>query len=158
LDGFLPSITLALAFLTKAYILPPLKVGSMYSRMTNSINVTVIPEYEEEQSMPSDNYHIWEYHIHIRNNRSETVQIISRQWVIIDDKGNMQQVSGQGVVGVQPVLHPGQEFEYSSSVHLNSPSGVMMGSYEILTKSGDALKVEIPTFSLDCPHVKVAVN
>jgi ApaG protein len=130
----------------------------MYSRVTNSIAITVIPEYEEDQSMPFDNYYIWEYHIHIRNNRSETVQLINRHWVVIDDKGQVQEVSGAGVVGVQPILKPGQEFEYSSSVHLNTPSGVMMGSYEMLTKDEELLKIEIPTFSLDCPHVKITMN
>ncbi|MCE3232082.1 MAG: Co2+/Mg2+ efflux protein ApaG [Rickettsiaceae bacterium] len=130
----------------------------MYSKTTNFITIDVEPEYEEEQSMPSAGYYIWEYSIRIKNNRTETVQLINRHWVIIDDKGQVQEVSGPGVVGVQPILRPGEEFEYASSVHLNTPSGVMMGNYEMLNRAEELFKVEIPAFSLDCPHVKIAVN
>lgn len=130
----------------------------MYSLTTNSIAITVIPEYDEEQSMPSDGYFIWRYSIHIKNNRPETVKLINRHWVIVDNIGKIQEVSGEGVVGVQPVLKPSEEFEYSSSVHLDTPSGVMMGTYEMLNRDANLIKVEIPAFSLDCPHVKMAVN
>jgi ApaG protein len=130
----------------------------MYSRSTNSVTITVTPEYEEEQSMPFDNQFIWEYYINIKNNRTENIQLLNRHWIIIDDRGQIQEVNGAGVVGVQPVLQPGEEFEYASSVRLNTPSGVMMGTYEMLANDEALLRVEIPTFSLDCPHIKTALN
>ncbi len=130
----------------------------MYSRTTNAITITVTPEYEEELSMPFDDYYVWDYHINIRNDHNEPIKLLNRKWVIIDDKGQVQEVNGAGVVGVQPLLKPGEEFEYSSSVHLNTSSGVMMGKYEMATGKDKHIEVEIPTFSLDCPHVKRAMN
>lgn len=129
-----------------------------YTLTTNFITITVTPEYEEELSMPFDNYYVWDYHINIRNNNIEPVKLINRRWVIIDDVGHIQEVAGAGVVGVQPMLKPGEEFEYSSSVHLNRPSGVMMGKYEMAAGTGENIDVEIPTFSLDCPHIKKSLN
>lgn len=130
----------------------------MYSQTTKSIKVTVTPDYEEEQSMPSDDYFIWEYNVHIANDSSDTVQLLRRHWVVIDNKGSLQEVEGEGVVGLQPVLKPGEAFQYTSSVHMNAPSGVMMGTYEMETADGEVLEVEIPSFSLDCPFVKVVAN
>ena len=130
----------------------------MYRQITNDIEVTVNPEYEDDQSSPFDNFFIWEYNIKIKNNSSDIVQLLRRHWVLVDDKGQVQEIEGDGVIGLQPVLKQGEEFDYTSSVHLTQPSGVMMGSYEMAKMDGDIIKVEIPSFSLDCPHVKRVAN
>lgn len=130
----------------------------MYRQITNDIEVTVNPEYEDDQSSPFDNFFIWEYNIKIKNNSSDIVQLLRRHWVLVDDKGQVQEIEGDGVIGLQPVLKQGEEFDYTSSVHLTQPSGVMMGSYEMAKMDGDIIKVEIPSFSLDCPHVKKMAN
>jgi ApaG protein len=130
----------------------------MYRQITNDIEVTVNPEYEDDQSSPFDSFFIWEYNIKIKNNSSDIVQLLRRHWVLVDDKGQVQEIEGDGVIGLQPVLKQGEEFNYTSSVHLTQPSGVMMGSYEMAKMDGDIIKVEIPSFSLDCPHVKKMAN
>lgn len=130
----------------------------MYKQTTNNIEIIAIPEYEEEQSSPLDSFYIWEYNIHIKNHSSEVVQLLRRHWILVDDKGQVQEIEGDGVIGLQPVLKQGEEFEYSSCVHLTQPSGVMMGSYEMAKMDGDIIKVEIPSFSLDCPHIKKVAN
>ena len=130
----------------------------MYRQTSHNIQITVTPEYEDEQSSPLDNFFIWEYNIHIKNNSPDIVQLLKRRWVLVDDKGQMQEIEGDGVIGLQPVLKQGDEFEYSSSVHLTEPSGVMMGSYEMVKMDGDIIQVEIPSFSLDCPHIQKIAN
>lgn len=130
----------------------------MYRQITNDIEVTVVPEYEDDQSSPFDSFYIWEYNIKIKNKGSDIVQLLRRHWVLVDDKGQVQEIEGDGVIGLQPILKQGEEFDYTSSVHLNQPSGVMMGSYEMAKMDGNIIKVEIPSFSLDCPHVKKVAN
>lgn len=130
----------------------------MYTRTTNSIKVTATPEYVESQSSPFEEYFVWSYRINIKNKSTEPIQLIRRHWKIIDSNGRVQEVSGAGVVGVQPTLAPGEEFEYSSGTHLNTSSGVMMGNYEMSTGDGRIIDVEIPPFSLDCPHIKPVSN
>jgi len=130
----------------------------MYLKQTNGVIITAEPEYEDELSMPFDDYYVWDYHIVIRNTNNVDVQLLNRYWKIIDEKGQIQEVRGSGVVGAQPVIKPNEEFSYSSTVHLNTSSGVMMGFYEMMTSAAQMFKVEIPVFSLDCPHVKKAVN
>ncbi|PIR39482.1 MAG: Co2+/Mg2+ efflux protein ApaG [Alphaproteobacteria bacterium CG11_big_fil_rev_8_21_14_0_20_39_49] len=130
----------------------------MYRQISHNIEVTVTPEYEDEQSSPMDNFFIWEYNIRIKNNSSDIVQLLRRHWVLVDDKGQMQEIDGDGVIGLQPVLKQGEEFEYSSSVHLTESSGVMMGSYDMVKMDGEMIIVEIPPFSLDCPHIQRIAN
>ena len=130
----------------------------MYRQTSHNIEITVTPEYEDEQSSPLDNFFIWEYNIHIKNKSPDIVQLLRRRWVLVDDKGQMQEIEGDGVIGLQPVLKQGEEFEYSSSVHLTEPSGVMMGTYDMVKMDGDIIKVEIPSFSLDCPHIQKIAN
>ena len=130
----------------------------MYRQISHNIEVTVTPEYEDEQSSPMDNFFIWEYNIRIKNNSSDIVQLLRRHWVLVYDKGQMQEIDGDGVIGLQPVLKQGEEFEYSSSVHLTEYSGVMMGSYDMVKMDGEMIIVEIPPFSLDCPHIQRIAN
>lgn len=130
----------------------------MYTATTDSISVTVKPIYLEEQSSPSDGHYVWAYQVRIENTGSETVQLLNRHWRITDSLGRVQEVRGAGVVGEQPTLAPGQSFEYTSGTPLSTPSGIMVGSYEMESADGRRFDVEIPAFSLDSPHQPVQLN
>lgn len=130
----------------------------MYSETTHSIRVTVKPVYLEDQSSPGENHYVWAYHVRIENLGSDTVQLRNRYWRITDSFGRVQEVRGAGVVGEQPVLKPGESFEYTSGTPLHTPSGIMVGSYQMETSSGERLDVAVPAFSLDSPHQKVQLN
>jgi ApaG protein len=130
----------------------------MYSEVTRSIKVTVKPFYLEDQSSPAEDRYFWAYHVRIENRGRETVQLRNRHWQITDSNGQMQEVRGAGVVGEQPVLAPGESFEYTSASPLPTPSGIMVGSYEMETPGGDSFWVRIPAFSLDSPHQAVRLN
>ena len=123
-----------------------------YSATTRGITVRVEPIYLDLHSSPSDSRYIWAYRIVIENKGTETVQLRSRHWRIMNSQGSVNEVKGQGVVGEQPVLKPGESFEYSSNAPLNTPSGLMTGTYQMQTESGEIFNVEIPSFSLDSPH------
>jgi ApaG protein len=129
-----------------------------YSETTRSITVTVEPTYLEDQSSPSEDRYVWAYHVRIENTGAETVQLRRRRWRITDGLGRTQEVRGPGVVGEQPVLGPGQSFEYTSGTPLNTPSGIMVGSYEMETRQGESFEIAIPAFSLDSPHQTVRLN
>ncbi|HXS38855.1 MAG TPA: Co2+/Mg2+ efflux protein ApaG [Stellaceae bacterium] len=124
----------------------------MYAETTRSIRVTVKPYYLEDQSSPTDNRYVWAYHVRIENRGAETVQLRRRHWRITDAMGRMQEVRGPGVVGEQPVLAPGQSYEYTSGTPLPTPSGIMVGSYDMELPDGECFAVAIPAFSLDSPH------
>jgi ApaG protein len=123
----------------------------MYSETTRAITVTVRPFYLDQHSSPDENHYVWAYHVKIENRGSETVQLRNRHWRITDSQGRLQEVRGPGVVGEQPVLAPGQSFEYTSSCPLPTPSGFMVGDYEMETKGGENFLVRVPAFSLDVP-------
>ncbi|WP_448189193.1 Co2+/Mg2+ efflux protein ApaG [Azospirillum sp. sgz301742] len=124
----------------------------MYCKTTRSIRITVDPMYLEDQSAPAENHFVWAYHVRIENEGSETVQLRTRYWRITDSFGRVQEVRGPGVVGEQPVLEPGEAFEYTSGTPLTAPSGIMVGSYQMETGRGETFDVAIPAFSLDSPH------
>lgn len=126
--------------------------SSSYAQTTAAIKVIVEPFFLEEQSEPEDNHFVWAYHVRIENNGQKTVQLMTRHWRITDSLGNIQEVQGDGVVGEQPVLTPGESFEYTSGTPLGTPSGIMVGTYQMETESGDRFDVDIPAFSLDSPH------
>ena len=130
----------------------------MYSEVTRSIKVSVKPFYLEDQSSPAEGRYVWAYHVRIENRGLETVQLRNRHWQITDSRGQMQEVRGAGVVGEQPVLAPGESFEYTSGTPLPTPSGIMVGSYEMETRAGDSFWVRVPAFSLDSPHQAVRLN
>jgi ApaG protein len=130
----------------------------MYSETTRSIKVTVEPFYLEDQSSPVENHYVWAYHVRIENGGRETVQLRSRYWKITDNRGHVQEVRGPGVVGEQPVLRPGESFEYTSGTPLPTPSGIMVGSYRMETNGGESFAVHVPAFSLDSPHQPVRLN
>ena len=126
--------------------------SSSYAQTTAAIKVIVEPFYLEEQSEPEANHFVWAYHVRIENNGKKTVRLMTRHWRITDSLGNTKEVQGDGVVGEQPVLTPGESFEYTSGTPLGTPSGIMVGTYQMETESGDRFDVDIPAFSLDSPH------
>ncbi len=130
----------------------------MYSATTRDIRVTVKPSYLEDQSSPSDDHYVWAYHITIENVGSERVQLLNRHWRITDANGRVREVRGPGVVGEQPVLDPGESFEYTSGTPLATPSGIMVGRYEMKTGAGERFDVAVPAFSLDSPHQAVQLH
>lgn len=130
----------------------------MYDATTHSIRIQVEPEFLDDQSSPEDNHFVWAYRVQIENMGDETVQLLTRNWKITDSLGRVQEVSGAGVVGEQPVLAPGESFEYASGCPLSTPSGVMMGSYTMATTDGDSFNVQIPAFSLDSPYEPLSIN
>ena len=127
----------------------------MYEEKTRDIKVTVKPFYLEDQSSPEDNHFVWAYHVKIENIGDATVQLRNRYWQITDAIGRVQEVRGSGVVGEQPVLKPGENFEYTSGTPLQTPSGIMVGTYEMECPDGEHFNVQIPAFSLDSPHQAV---
>ena len=130
----------------------------MYRATTRTIQVTVESFYLEEQSTPSDDHYVWAYRIHIENQGPEVVQLLNRHWHITDANGHAQEVEGPGVVGERPVLKPGESFEYTSGTPLSTPSGIMFGTYEMVTSTGELFDVEIPAFSLDSPYQPVNIH
>ena len=130
----------------------------MYQAVTELIRVTVRPEFLDSQSQPENNKFVWAYTITVENGSIETVTLLTRHWVITDGHGRRQDVRGDGVVGEQPTLRPGQRFEYTSGCPLSTPSGMMVGSYGMVTASGRPFDIAIPAFSLDSPHDKHSLN
>ncbi|MEA2934697.1 MAG: ApaG protein [Variibacter sp.] len=130
----------------------------MYRATTREIEVTVTPRYDPDRSTPADDHYFWTYTIVIANRGGGTVQLKTRHWRITDAAGSVQEVKGPGVVGEEPILEPGQSFEYTSGVPLTTPSGFMTGSYGMIGPDGERFAVEIPTFSLDAPHTRRTLN
>lgn len=130
----------------------------MYHKTTHNISVSVQPIYLDEQSSPDENYFVWAYNVKIENSGRDTVQLRSRYWKITDARGRVQEVRGPGVVGEQPVLGPGDSFEYTSGTPLPTPSGFMVGTYQMVSESGEQFDVAIPAFSLDSPYEARRVN
>ena len=130
----------------------------MYVSKTREIDVKVEPVYLEEQSSPTENHYVWAYHIRITNEGTEQVQLLHRHWEITDASGRRQNVKGSGVVGKQPVLKPGETFEYTSGTPLTTPSGIMVGTYQMESVSGEQFVVDIQAFSLDSPHQPVRLH
>jgi ApaG protein len=129
-----------------------------YSAITREIRVSVKPTFLEDQSAPADSRFVWAYQVKIENLGRETLQLRARHWRITDARGELYEVRGAGVVGEQPVLEPGDVFEYTSGTPLTTPSGIMMGSYQMENERGETFDVEIPAFSLDSPHQTVRLN
>jgi ApaG protein len=130
----------------------------MYRALTRDIEVTVEPYFLEEQSDPDDSRYVWGYRVVIANHSDVTVKLVTRYWHITDQNGIVDEVSGPGVVGEQPVLEPGDTYEYSSGCPLDTPSGMMFGHYQMETPSGEAFNVAIPAFSLDTPGQARTLN
>lgn len=115
------------------------------------VQVTAVAEYVADQSRPQDDHFVFAYHITVLNIGSVRAQLLARHWVITDGNGKMQEVHGQGVVGEQPVLSPGQAFRYTSGCVLATPVGTMQGSYRMRADDGHEFAAEIPAFMLAVP-------
>jgi ApaG protein len=120
--------------------------------------VSVEPTYLETRSSPERSQYLWAYRVIIENQGRETVQLLSRHWMITNARGELTEVKGPRVVGEQPILKPGQRFEYTSGAPLNTPSGMMGGAYQMESESGERFDIEIPTFSLDRPNQDPFLN
>ena len=130
----------------------------MYRAVTRQIEVTVTPHFLPERSSAEQSYYFWSYTIEISNRGPETVQLKTRHWRITDAFGRLQEVRGAGVVGEEPVLEPGASFEYTSGVPLPTPSGLMVGTYGMVSAEGERFDIDIPAFSLDSPQGKRTIN
>jgi ApaG protein len=131
---------------------------TLYRATTKGIEVSVIPTYLEAQSMPGNSQYFWAYRVIIENQGQETVQLQSRHWMITNARGEFTEIKGAGVVGEQPVLKPGESYEYTSGAPLNTTSGMMGGAYQMEGEGGERFDIEIPTFSLDSPNQGVLLN
>lgn len=130
----------------------------MYTASTSSVTIIVQPSYLEDELTPADNQFRWAYHVRIENQSTDTIKLVSRYWRITDALGRVQEVRGSGVVGEQPVLKPGQAYEYRSWTPLPTPSGIMVGSYQMEREGGELFDVAIPAFSLDSPYQPIRLN
>ncbi len=130
----------------------------MYQATTRAIRVTVRPQYLPDQSNPAASEYVWAYHVRIENQGTDTVQLHSRHWRITDGLGRLKEVKGPGVIGETPVLRPGESYEYSSGTPLSTSSGIMSGTYQMVSETGERFDIVVPTFSLDLPAATKSLN
>lgn len=130
----------------------------MFTAVSHEIVVSVEPSYLPEESDPDEHRYVWSYRVVISNHGRRAVQLITRFWEITDANGIRRTVTGPGVVGQQPIIEPGEAFEYTSGCPLSTPSGIMSGSYRMVDDRGTALDVIIPAFSLDSPVAARTLN
>jgi ApaG protein len=128
--------------------------GAMFSSeaTTRGVRISVLSEYAPDRSRPGQQQWFFLYTITIANDGPDTVQLISRHWIITDGSGHVEEVKGPGVIGQQPVLEPGESFTYTSGCPLSTPFGKMEGTYQMLTKSGQAFDATIAPFTLSEPY------
>lgn len=126
--------------------------GSSSEAVTNNVRVEVESQYAPERSQPFQNQWFFHYTVRISNEGDETVQLLSRHWIITDGTGKVEEVQGPGVVGEQPVLAPGETFEYTSGCPLQTATGTMRGTYQMVTEDGTHFDVEIAPFTLMEPY------
>jgi ApaG protein len=127
--------------------------GNPFSATTADVRVDVQALYLADQSEPERSHFVWAYRVSIENLGRRSVQLMKRTWYITDGRGLTQRVHGDGVIGEQPVLEPGESFEYTSGTPLSTPSGFMRGQYHMqASEGGERFDVAIPSFSLDSPH------
>lgn len=124
-----------------------------HSATTRNVTVRVSVSFLPEQSEPAKGRWFWAYHVRIENDGDRAVQLISREWSIVDGRGGQHEVQGEGVVGEQPVLEPGATFDYVSGCPLNTPTGHMEGRYHMIGEDGSTFAVDIPRFPLVAPAV-----
>ena len=122
---------------------------------TRNINVRVQAKYDPSRSHPQESQWFFLYTVKITNEGHDTVQLISRHWIITDGMEHVEEVRGPGVVGNQPILKPGQSFEYTSGCPLTTPFGSMHGSYQMVSHSDEKFDIEIAPFTLTEPYTTV---
>lgn len=123
-------------------------LATLSDAVTRSIRVEVLAQYSPENSKPLEGQWVFQYTVRITNQGDETVQLISRHWIITDAAKQIREVKGLGVVGQQPVLEPGESFKYSSWSPLQTPMGVMRGTYQMVTSTGERFEIDIAPFAL----------
>ena len=124
-----------------------------YCAVTRGIKVSVRTFYLDDQSQPDDGQFVWAYRVRVENQGTEDVRLLRRTWHITDSRGRTQHVTGDGVLGEQPQMAPGEAYEYTSGTPLPTPSGFMTGAYHMVSiASGEPFDVRIPAFSLDSPY------
>jgi len=119
---------------------------------TRGIDISVSTQYLQEQSDPDSDRYAFAYTIGIENRGEQPVKLLSRHWIITDDRQRVEEVKGTGVVGLQPLINPGQKFVYTSGAVLSTEFGTMQGSYEMTTEDGERFAADIPAFLLSRPH------
>ena len=130
----------------------------MYQAQTHGVRVTAAPTFMEAESSHAQGRYFWAYAIEIVNLSGLTVQLMTRHWFITDGRGEVHEVRGEGVVGKQPVLRPGESFSYTSGCPLGTPHGSMRGYYAMRGEDGLMFDVEVPLFALDSPYVKKVLH
>jgi ApaG protein len=123
-------------------------LAPMSEAVTNNIRVEVLSQHSAENSKPAQDEWVFQYTVRITNLGAETVQLLTRHWIITDASGHVEEVRGPGVVGEQPVLAPGASFKYSSWCPLKTPMGTMHGTYQMVRAGGDQFDIEIAPFAL----------
>jgi len=126
----------------------PSHPGPVSEAVTNNIRVEVLSQYNAENSRPFQDEWVFQYTVRITNESSETVQLVTRHWIITDGVGHVEEVKGPGVVGETPVLAPSESFKYSSWCRLKTPTGMMHGTYQMLRTNGEQFDIEIAPFGL----------
>jgi ApaG protein len=116
--------------------------------VTNNVRVEVASQYAPDRSRPLHNEWFFHYTIRISNEGENTVQLLSRHWIVTDECGKVDEYKGPGVVGEQPVLQPGESFQYTSGCPLHTATGIMRGTYQMINDDGDHFDVEIAPFEL----------
>ena len=119
--------------------------------VSGDLTVRVAVSFLPEQSAPDQSRWFWSYHVRIENGGEETVQLLERYWRIVDGRGNVHEVRGQGVVGEMPVITPGESHDYVSGCPLDTPTGSMSGHYQFVDEAGNRISAEIPLFALQSP-------
>lgn len=122
----------------------------MSSAITNNVKIEVESEYLPDRSDVERSYYFFAYHVTITNDGEESVQLLSRHWIITNANGIVEEVKGAGVIGEQPVIEPGDSYEYSSFCPLNTSVGSMEGTYQMVSESGEAFDAIIEPFRLAC--------
>ena len=130
---------------------PPLHASSSEA-VTNNVRVEVESQYAPEYSQPFQHEWFFHYTVRITNEGTETVRLLSRHWIITDAGDRVEEVKGPGVVGEQPVLGPGESFQYTSGCPLKTSTGIMRGTYQMVTEDGEHFDIEIAPFALHEPY------
>ena len=125
----------------------------MKDKNKNHILIKVTPSFIEKNSMIEFNKYVFAYEVEIKNESQQAIQLISRHWIIENSKFEKFEVKGEGVIGEQPKIAPGEVYHYSSFTEISTPSGFMWGSYQMLTESEISFDVEIPKFELNMPRI-----
>jgi ApaG protein len=120
---------------------------------SRKIQIEVTPAYVAGQSDPNNNHYVFSYTVTIKNAGTQPAKLLTRHWIITDGDGQVQEVKGEGVIGEQPYLKPGEGFQYTSGTFMSTPVGTMQGSYQMVADNGEKFDAEIPSFTLSVPNV-----